>query len=37
MNETPTGVDRTPQEMTGEGRERSGPEISGNGVRTVGF
>ena len=31
------GVNRTKQEMTGEGRERCGLEISGNGVRTVEF
>ena len=31
------GVDGSWQDLTGEGRERSGPEISGNGVGTVGF
>ena len=31
------GVNRTQQEMTGEGGERSGLGISRNSVRTVGF
>ena len=31
------GVDGSWQELTGDGREGSGHEISGNSVRTVGF
>ena len=31
------GVDGSWQELTRDGREGSGQEISGNGVRTVGF
>ena len=31
------GVDGSQQELTGDDRERSGQQISGNGVRTVGF
>ena len=31
------GVDWRWQELIGDGRERSKQEISGNGVRTVGF
>ena len=31
------GVGRSRQELTGVDREGSGQEISGNGVRTVGF
>ena len=31
------GVDGRWQDLTREGRERSRSEISGNGVRTVGF